>query len=140
MDEFKRSWNNLFFLFLGAAGVVGVFLFQDFNFIESWNLTATQLFITRKFLRVVLNDLFMLLIISTWFKDKQITRLTIFIQLIDGLILLPLYLMIKLNAEGASEISSPLLSQFHRIIINPTLMILLIPSVYFQRLKAGGGK
>lgn len=135
MDEFKRGWPNLSLLLTGVMGIVMVFLFQDFSFLEFLTLTETKCFVVRKFLRVVLNDLFMLLIISAWFRDKRITRLAIFIQLIDGLMLLPLYLVIKLNMEGPTEISSPLLSQFHRIIVNPTLMILLIPAVYFQGSK-----
>jgi hypothetical protein len=59
--------------------------------------------------------------------------LAVFIQLIDLVVLLPIYLLIKLAMEGDEEISSPLLSQFHRLIVNPTLMILLLPAIYFQR-------
>lgn len=77
----------------------------------------------------------MLIFISAWFKDRRVTKLAIAIQLIDGLILLPTYLAIKLWMEGPSEISAPLLSQFHRIIVNPILMILLIPATYFQRIS-----
>ena len=134
MIDTARSWNNKMLLVLGVGGVILTFLFQDFNFLNAWNLSESQMFIGRKLLRVILNDLFMLLFIMAWFGDNRVTRLAIFIQLIDGLILLPLYLAIKLTVEGPGEISAPLLSQFHRIIINPALMILLIPAVYFQRL------
>ena len=117
----------------GMLGVVLTFLFQDFSFLNRWTYSEQTLFVIRKIFRVFLNDLFMLIIISAWFNDKQVTRLAIVIQLIDGLFLLPLYLILKLEIEGSSEISSPLLSQFHRLIINPTLMILLIPAIYFQK-------
>jgi exosortase F-associated protein len=89
----------------------------------------------RKIFRVVLNDFFMLVFIAAWFRDTQVVRLAFFIQIIDGLVLLPVYLYMKLLIEGNSEISSPLLSQLHRLIINPTLMILLVPAVYFQKLS-----
>ena len=118
-----------------CLGVAATFLFQDFSFINELGISETNLFIVKKVLRVVLNDLFMLLFIGAWFREKKITRLAIAVQLIDSLILLPVYLYFKLSWEGTSEISAPLLSQFHRLIINPTLMILLIPAVYFQKIN-----
>ncbi|MGC4023581.1 MAG: hypothetical protein QM734_17315 [Cyclobacteriaceae bacterium] len=114
------------------------FLFQEFSFLDSFNISENQRFVLRKILRVVLNDFFMLIFLTTWFKDWRVTRLAIVIQLIDGFILLPIYLFFKLDLEGSSEISAPLLSQFHRLIINPTLMILLIPAVYFQKFSKQG--
>ncbi|SRR5260221_1819581 len=126
---------NTFLIALAIAGIVFTFLFQDFSFLERLNVSEQVQFVLRKALRVLLNDLFMLIFITAWFKDWKVTRLAIVIQVIDGFILLPLYLIFKLELEGASEISSPLLSQFHRLIINPTLMILLIPAIYFQKLS-----
>jgi exosortase F-associated protein len=77
----------------------------------------------------------MLLIIHALFRDPSVTRLAWYIQLVDTLILLPIYLIIKLTYEGDTELSIPLLSQLHRLIVNPTLMVLLIPAVYYYRLK-----
>jgi exosortase F-associated protein len=130
---YENSLLNKVLIVISITGIIATFLMQDFSFLETWTLGEQQEFITRKVLRVILNDLFMLVFIAAWFKDKRVTNLAIAIQLADGLILLPIYLIIKLSMEGTSEISAPLLSQFHRIIINPTLMILLIPAVYFQR-------
>jgi exosortase F-associated protein len=132
----KNGLLNKLLMAFGIGGIIVTFLMQDFSFLETWGLTDSQEFITRKVLRVFCNDLFMLIFIAAWFKDRRVTRLAIAIQVIDGLILLPIYLTIKLSMEGTSEISAPLLSQFHRIIINPTLMILLIPAVYFQRISS----
>ncbi len=56
-----------------------------------------------------------------------------YLQLIEMFVVLPLYFVVKLKLEGDSEISSPLLSQFHRLIINPTLMVLLMIGFYYQR-------
>jgi len=47
-------------------------------------------------------------------------------------ILLPIYFIMKLSLEGDSEISSPLLSQLHRMIVNPLLMIILILGLVYQ--------
>jgi exosortase F-associated protein len=129
-----RQLTDYVVLIFAVSGVVLTFLFQDFSFLDALILSGQSRFIARKILRVFLNDLFMLIFIANWFKDRQVTRFAFYVQLIDGLFLLPLYLSIKIAWEGTSEISSPLLSQLHRLIINPTLMILLIPAVYFQEL------
>ncbi len=60
--------------------------------------------------------------------------------LVELFIILPLYFWIKLSTEGDSELSSPLLSQIHRLIINPTLMILLIVSFLYQKRQTRLGK
>src|SRR5579871_205245 len=131
-----KSIARVIWITVAVVGVMLTFLLQDFSWVENWSTSDDVVFILRKTFRVVLNDIFMLIFISNWFQDWKITRLAIFIQLLDGLILLPLYLFLKLHFEGTSEISSPLLSQFHRLIINPTFMILLIPAVYFQKFSA----
>jgi len=126
------------YLLLAIAGLACVYIFQRKEVLGALcqcQINSESSFILMKTLRVVLNDLFMLLIIHFWFNNSSITRLAFWIQLIDMFVLLPLYLLLKLQLEGDSEISSPLLSQFHRLIVNPTLMILIFPAVYFQRLK-----
>src|SRR5882724_11261514 len=136
MDRiYEKGWLNKFLIAIAVLGIALTFLFQEFTFLSNLNISGNLQFILRKVLRVLLNDFFMLIFIAAWFKEWRITRLAIAIQLIDSLILLPAYLVLKLWAEGNAEISIPLLSQLHRLIINPTLMILLIPAVYFQRLS-----
>lgn len=123
---------------LAVIGLAASFVLQHmniFSFFEANTIHPYFFFVSRKVVRVLINDFCLLLIIHLWFSDKEITRLAWRVQLVDTLILLPAYLVLKLTIEGDSEISSPLLSQLHRMIINPTLMILIIPGVYFQRLK-----
>lgn len=126
---------------LAITGLALIFLFQEYSIgarvfgIES----ATLEFVVNRTFRLLGNDIFMLLLIAVWFRDKSVTRLALAIQAIDFFVLLPLYLWAKLTWEGTSEISTPLFSQFHRLIVNPTLMILLIPAVYFQRLRKTNG-
>lgn len=121
---------------MAILGLVLVFILQhtDFLHIVSRSSFKPELhFIVNRTVRIFLNDTFMLLLLYALFADKSIIKLALVIQAIDVLILFPLYLLFKLPAEGASEISSPLLSQFHRLIVNPTLMILLIPAIYYQK-------
>jgi exosortase F-associated protein len=135
----KISLKRVLLIALGIGGIIATFLFQEFTFLNRFDLSPGLAFIIKKAGRLLLNDLFMLLIIFAWFNSRSITRLAIFIQLIDALILLPIYLIFKLTYEGSSEISSPLLSQFHRLIVNPTLMLLLVPALYFQKSKKAHG-
>ena len=122
----------------GLAGLTMVFVFQQSGlFIAPFISKADNpniYFSVNRTLRVLLNDVSMLLLIAGWFNSKPVIKLAVAIQIVDLLVLLPLYLSLKLSIEGDKEISSPLLSQLHRLIVNPTLMILLIPAVYFQRL------
>jgi len=139
LHRLSREPKCLLAWVVSVAGLAMVFMFQHVDFLN-W-VSAVQFhpythFIVNKSIRVILNDLFMLVIIFCWFRKKKITKLAFYIQLFDMLILLPVYFWVKLWVEGDSEISHPLLSQFHRLIVNPTLMILFIPAVYFQRIKS----
>jgi len=78
-----------------------------------------------------------MLLIFAIFREKKYLRVGFYIFLFESLIMLPIYFICKLTLEGTSEISSPLLSQVHRMIINPMLMILTIIAFFYQRFKAG---
>lgn len=137
MHELGKHPARIVYLFLACLGLAIVFLFQDFDILASLDIQAHPYvhFVVRKTLRLVVNDLFMVLFIYAWFYTPTITSMAWKLQLIDTFILLPIYLVLKLLLEGDGEISSPLLSQLHRLIINPTLLVLYIPAVYFQQLK-----
>lgn len=131
------SKNRLLLMGAAIAGLALVFLFQRVDVLDVLCGECTfhpyTRFAVKKILRVLLNDSFMLLFIHALFRDQSVTRLAWYVQLVDTLILLPIYLVVKLSYEGDAEISIPLLSQLHRLIVNPTLMVLLIPAVYYQR-------
>lgn len=84
---------------------------------------------------MVINDLACFVIIWALFEQKKYLRLAWYLFLIELLVILPLYFAVKLTIEGDSEISSPLLSQIHRLIVNPVLMFLLIFGFTYQKLK-----
>ncbi|MBL7873728.1 MAG: hypothetical protein JNM78_19065 [Cyclobacteriaceae bacterium] len=138
LQRIRKQPTHATLLALALVGLAAVYLFQQKDI---WSeicfciASDHQKFVFNKSVRLLLNDLLMLAIIHLWFYNSKITRLAFWIQLIDTLILLPAYLILKLTWEGDSEISSPLLSQFHRLIINPTLMILYFLSIYFQRYR-----
>ena len=136
-DELALSRRlRIALIVFGVAGLVVVFLFPQAGFLGQLVDKVNHPYLSFSFnrtLRLLLNDFFMLLLLAGWFQSRSVLQLAFAIQLIDFFVLLPVYLLVKLSLEGDIEISSPLLSQFHRLIVNPTLMILLIPAVYFQR-------
>lgn len=96
---------------------------------------ANTVFIINKTIRLILNDLACLMLISALFPGKVYMKAAFYLFLLELFVLLPVYFMIKLSLEGPSEISSPLLSQIHRLIVNPLLMFLLMIGFLYQRLS-----
>lgn len=89
-------------------------------------------FIFNKTLRLVFNDGGCFLLIYAIFTQKKYLKVAFYVFLFELVVILPAYFLIKLSLEGDSELSSPLLSQVHRLIVNPTLMVLLIVGFYYQ--------
>lgn len=128
--------------------LVMVFVFQRFDyfgFIQSlfrfsnsiWPYTA---FVVNKVIRFLINDSICIFFIYVLFKERKYLHVAFYLFMVELFIILPLYFWIKLSTEGDSELSSPLLSQIHRLIINPTLMILLIVSLLYQKRRTGAGR
>jgi len=121
--------------------LVAVYLFQRFSYIHfifgvESDFHPYTIFIINKFVRLVLNDTACLVIIYALFYEKEYVRVGSYVQLLEMFFVLPVYLVVKLSLEGDTEISSPLLSQFHRLIVNPTLMVLLMIGFYYQNKKS----
>jgi exosortase F-associated protein len=93
-------------------------------------------FIVNRTIRLIINDGACMLLIWSLFGEMKYLAAAFVVFLIELLIILPIYFMIKLNLEGASEISSPLLSQIHRIIVNPLGMVILILGFYYQKVTS----
>jgi exosortase F-associated protein len=118
-----------------------IYLFQGFDFLAFFrSLLSLDIFahpyvtfIVNKTVRLIINDLACFIIIWAIFQSKKHLKLSVYVFLVEVLVLLPVYFWIKLSIEGDSEISSPLLSQIHRLIVNPTLMILLMISFAYQK-------
>jgi len=148
-DPNIRLRNNKIFLRISFA-VTGIlilgfiYLFQRVNFlqgvcdllkIQSANLHPYWFFIVNKTFRLIVNDLACFMIIFALFQERKHLKIAWYFFLFEILVLLPVYFILKLNLEGDSEISSPLLSQIHRMIVNPMLMILLMVGFFYQKLK-----
>lgn len=128
--------------FIAAGLLLSVYLFQDLHLLNSMVRFAglpqpddTVGFIIRKTLRLIINDTACMMLIWAWFPGKSYLRMAWLVFLLEVLVLLPAYLSIKLSLEGPTELSSPLLSQFHRLLVNPLLMLLLMAGFVYQKLR-----
>ncbi len=118
----------------GVLLLAFVYLFQKHNFWVGFEgMHPNAIFAINRTARLTLNDLACFLIILAVFREKKYLKLAFFVFLVELLVILPVYLVVKLGLEGDSEISSPLLSQIHRLIVNPMLMILLMAGFLYQR-------
>jgi hypothetical protein len=107
----------------------GLLLFEAFEIAPNGNF----IFIINKSLRLLANDLICFFMIFSIFKEKSYRQVAFFVFMIELLVILPIYLLLKLSLEGTSEISSPLFSFIHRLIVNPTLMVLTGMALAYQK-------
>lgn len=121
---------------LCLAGLSFVYVFQRTDYYSiffGWNDHQVGAFIFNKTFRLITNDAICLLLIYALFREKKYIRLGSAVLAIELFVIMPVYFWIKLKVEGSSEISSPLLSQIHRLIVNPLLMGILIIGLYYQK-------
>jgi exosortase F-associated protein len=123
-------------LAIGLIGLALVYILQQFNYgllLLGIEANENMIFIVNKTVRLVANDTLSCIMIFAIFKDKRERQVAIVVFLIELLFILPAYLFIKLTWEGSSEISTPLLSFIHRLIVNPTLMIMTGIALAYQK-------
>lgn len=126
--------TRILYSIIAVTTLITLYIFQRFNYsalLASDLLPNTQFIVNRTF-RFFFNDLAVILLIYAIFNSKALLKIAFSIQLTEMLLILPLYFYLKLSLEGASEISSPLLSFIHRVVVNPIIMLLLIPAYWFQ--------
>lgn len=135
-----HNWRVGLVLIVGLLGLASVYVFQRTNYalfllqaIGISNPGENLVFCVSKTLRLVANDLICFGVIFAIFREKNARQVALAVFLAELFIILPIYLVIKLNLEGPSEISRPMLSFIHRLIVNPTLMVLTGVALAYQR-------
>lgn len=132
----REFWGRVVLFLLGTAILGTVYIFQRISLAELLGqFSPNSVFAINRALRLIFNDFACFLIIFALFKEAKYLRIAFWVFMAELLVMLPAYLFIKLSLEGDSEISSPLLSQIHRLIVNPMLMILLIAGFLYQRFR-----
>jgi exosortase F-associated protein len=113
------------------AGLVVVFLFQriDVASLLGAASSSTGRFLINRSIRFLLNDAFAIGLIYALFSERKYVVFSLWVQLAGCLLFLLPYFMLKVYFPGYN---GPLLSFLHRLILNPTLLLLLIPAFYYQ--------
>lgn len=129
---------------IGLIGLACVYIFhQELNiyawvhgyhetWTDSWGTfrsTPPVQTILNKSVRYLLNDLFSILIIQGLFQNKKYTQFAVAVLVFGLIVLLPIYFSLVFYAPSGF---SSMISHLHRIIMNPVLMMLLIPYFYFM--------
>ncbi|MDN4166642.1 exosortase F system-associated protein [Cytophagales bacterium LB-30] len=132
-----KSLMLRFALFLlSLAALILIYLFQEWSYgawiggILGWPRNETAQWVVSKLVRFVLNDSFAILMIYTLFQERKYVLFAFLVQLFGFVFLLIPYLVLSLSFTFQHEAS---LSYLHRITMNPTLIMLLIPAFLYQK-------
>jgi len=114
---------------VAMAGLVSVYVFQDAGWVRALRpVDPSAAFLAGKVARFLLNDAFALLLIWCLFPTRGHLYTAALVQLAGMVFFLFPYLYLKVGAEASD---GPLVSFLHRLVLNPTLLLLMIPAFYF---------
>jgi len=127
---------------IGIIGLIGVYALQHQIFynlpfqiemgpqVYDRDAIDTSAFILSKILRFILNDFFAILVITALFPEKKYLQFAVGVFALGFVVLLPAYLILFLNYF---EETFTYQNHIHRVVMNPLLMMLLIPAFYAQK-------
>lgn len=120
-------------ILISLIGLGVIFIGQHFDYSSLFfdKLSPKWHFIFNRIARFLLNDNLMLLLIFALFYEKKYVRFGLAVELFGFFFLLIPYFILRYEFS----INPMYISFIHRLIINPTLMLLLIPAIYIQRTK-----
>ena len=120
-----------------VAGLILVFLFQNLNVasIMLGESKPIEIFLVNRSIRFLLNDFFAIMLLYALFPYRSYLIFSLWIQLAGVIIILIPYFLLKIKFP---LYNGPLLSFLHRLIMNPTILLLLIPAFYYQRYAEQG--
>ena len=120
------------------GGLVAVFLFQRFDVAELVGVESNiNKFLFNRTIRFLLNDAFMIGLIYALFVERKYVIFAVYVQLAGVVLFLLPYFVLKVYFPSYN---GPLISFLHRLIVNPTLLLLLIPAFYYQRAQNAATK
>jgi exosortase F-associated protein len=117
---------------LSIAGLLMVFLYQRFDVahLVFHEISRTTAFIINRTIRFLVNDLFALGLIYALFPIRRYVTFAVAVQLVGVVLFLVPYFILKIYHPSYN---GPLINFIHRLILNPILLLLLIPAFYYQR-------
>jgi exosortase F-associated protein len=120
---------------LSVAGLVAVFLFQRQDVASLIGVEQhIWKFIVNRSIRFVVNDVLAIFLIYALFAERKYVLFAIGVQVFGLFVVLIPYFILKFNYPGYN---GPLISFLHRLVLNPTLILLLVPAFYYQKKIVG---
>lgn len=118
--------------FLCCMGLLAVFLFQRTDVAGTLGVSNTGItrFLVNRTIRFLINDAFAIGLIYALFPSRKYVVFAIYVQLFGVVAFLIPYYILKIYFP---HYNGPYLNFLHRLILNPTLLILLIPAFYYQK-------
>ena len=128
----NRAINvRIFLTVLAVAALVVVFLFQRIDIGAMVGIENTSWrFVANRSIRFLLNDALAIVLIYALFQERKYVVFSIWVQLFGMVLILMPYFIIKFKYP---YYNGPLVSFLHRLVLNPTILLLLIPAFYYQR-------
>lgn len=147
MELLNIGYKRVALVILALLGLAFFYGLQAFDFVD-WQFRFNENFggemeegkqinfIISRLIRFLANDLLCILLIYALFNNKRFVLLGFYVQLFGLVVLFPIYIYLTLNANSNAEYSA--LVPLYRMVMNPILMVLLIPAFYFQqKIKQG---
>lgn len=120
---------------LCVIGLLFVFLFQRIDLAGLLSLAERSIdrFLINRTIRFLLNDALAVGLIYALFGERKYVIFSLYVQVAGIFLFLIPYFILKLYFPAYN---GPLISFLHRLILNPTLLMLLIPAFYYQKYRA----
>ena len=139
MDKIKFEVIRFLGIIILLLILVGSYLARNINYVAflgdfathgsyaGFENTTEYAFVLNKIVRFCLNEITMIGIIHLLFRKASFTRFSIFVMGIGFFVLLPLFFLFWFWIG-----SHPITSMLHRLTLNPLLLMLLVPALYYQ--------
>jgi exosortase F-associated protein len=129
-----RLYLRLGFGILCATGLVVMYLFFQHTDVAGFFgiVNRDVKFIVNKTFRFLANDFMMIGVLYALFYERKYVVFALWVQAAGLVFILLPYLVLKVVFHTGN---GPLVSYLHRLALNPTLLLLLIPAFYYQRAK-----
>jgi len=124
------NWRLLWAI-VAIAGLLLVFLFQRVDVAAMMGIKQNfSRFIFNRTIRFLINDGLAILLIYALFYERKYIVFAVWVQVMGTVFVLLPYFILKYYY---TSYNGPLISFMHRLILNPTLLLLLIPAFYYQK-------
>ena len=137
LDPQLHTHRRLWLVGAGLTTLILIYVFQQFSYsglifekLLGCQLSPRWKFSLNKIIRFLLNDLAVILVIYGIFYERKYVDLALVVLCFGFVFILVPYLLL---VNYFPEYNGPLYSHLHRLIMNPILLLLLIPVLLYQK-------